>query len=102
MPRVHVFFSEKTLIESYKQLVKDLPDGKDRVEFRISKRPDGTEYFSYINKMTIKRADKILNNSKFTIEYYSEEPLRNMFKVPAKMPVLKEFLVKMVVCVLRK
>jgi ubiquinone/menaquinone biosynthesis C-methylase UbiE len=102
MPWVHVFFSEKTLIETYKQLVKDLPDGKDRVEFRISKRPDGTEYFSYINKMTIKRADKILNNSKFTIEYYSEEPLRNMFKVPAKMPVLKEFLVKMVVCVLRK
>lgn len=102
MPWVHVFFSEKTLIETYKQLVKDLPDGKDRIEFRISKRPDGTEYFSYINKMTIKRADKILKNSKFNIEYYSEEPLRNIFKVPAKMPVLKEFLVKMVVCVLRK
>lgn len=102
MPWVHVFFSEKTLIETYKELVKDLPDGKDRIEFRISKRPDGTEYFSYINKMTIKRAEKILKNSKFNIEYYSEEPLRSIFKIPAKMPVLKEFLVKMVVCVLRK
>lgn len=102
MPWVHVFFNEKTLIETYKELVKELPDGKDRIEFRISKRPDGTEYFSYINKMTIKRADKILRNSKFNIEYYSEEPLRNIFKFPAKMPVIKEFLVKMVVCVLRK
>lgn len=102
MPWVHVFFSEKTLIDTYKELVKDLPDGKDRIQFRISKRSDGTEYFSYINKMTIKRADKILKNSKFNIEYYSEEPLRNIFKLPAKMPVLKEYLVKMVVCVLRK
>lgn len=102
MPWVHVFFSEKTLIDTYKQLVKDLPDGKDRIEFRIGRQPDGTEYFSYINKMTIKRANKILKNSKFNMEYYSEEPLRSIFKVPAKMPVLKEFLVKMVVCVLRK
>jgi len=102
MPWVHVFFSEKTLIETYKELVKDLPDGKDRIEFRISKKSDGTEYFSYINKMTIKRANKILENSRFSIEYYSEEPLRSIFKYPAKLPILKEFLVKMVVCVLRK
>ena len=102
MPWVHVFFSEKTMIETYKELVKDLPDGKDRIEFRISKKADKTEYFSYINKMTIKRANKILRNSKFNLEYYSEEPLRNIFKYPAKLPFLKEFLVKMVVCVLRK
>lgn len=102
MPWVHVFFSEKTLIDTYKELVKDLPDGKDRIEFRIGRQPDGREYFSYINKMTIKRANKILKDSKFNMEYYSEEPLRSIFKVPAKMPVLKEFLVKMVVCVLRK
>ncbi len=102
MPWVHVFFSEKTLIETYKELVKNLPDGKDRIEFRISKKPDGTEYFSYINKMTIKRANKILKDSRFNIEYYSEEPLRSIFQYPAKLPVLKEFLVKMVVCVLRK
>lgn len=102
VPWVHVFFSEKTLIETYKELVKDLPDGKDRIEFRISRKTDGTEYFSYINKMTIKRANKILKNSRFEIEYYSEEPLRSIFKYPAKLPVLKEFLVKMVVCVLIK
>ncbi|WP_326909994.1 class I SAM-dependent methyltransferase [Sedimentibacter sp. MB31-C6] len=102
MPWVHVFFSEKTLINTYKELVKDLPDGKDRIEFRIATRPDGTDYFSYINKMTIKRFNKIMGNSNFNIEYYKEEPLRNIFKHPAKLPLLKEFLVKMVVCVLVK
>lgn len=102
MPWVHVFFSEKTLIETYKELVKDLPDGKDRIKFRIDKRPDGTEYFSYINKMTIKRYQKIMEQSKFNTEYYKEEPLRNIFNGPAKVPFFKEFLVKMVVCVLVK
>lgn len=102
MPWVHVFFSEKTLIETYKILVKDLPDGIDRIKFRIDKKPDGTEYFSYINKMTIKRYERILKNSKFNVEYYKEEPLRNVFKHVAKLPFFKEFLVKMVVCVLTK
>lgn len=102
IPWVHVFFSKKTLINTYKELVKNLPDGAERINFRISKKEDGTEYFSYINKMSIKRANSILQNSNFKLEYYSEEPLRNFLKYPAKMPVLKEFLVKMVVCVLRK
>ncbi|MDF2676727.1 MAG: demethylrebeccamycin-D-glucose O-methyltransferase [Bacillota bacterium] len=102
IPWVHVLFSEKTLINTYKELVKNLPDGKDRIEFRIGKREDGTEYFSYINKMSIKRYQKILNNSKFTVEYYKEEPLRNLFKHVAKLPFFKEYLVKMVVCVLKK
>ena len=102
IPWVHVFFSEKTLIKCYKELVKELPDGKERVDFRISKKEDGSEYFSYINKMSIKRANNILQNSNFELEYYSEEPLRNIFKYPARIPFFKEFLVKMVVCVLRK
>lgn len=102
IPWVHLFFSEKTLINTYKELVKYLPDGKDRIEFRISERIDKTEYFSYINKMTIKRFNNILKNSKFDIEYYKEEPLRHMFKYVSKLPLVKEYLVKMVVCVLTK
>lgn len=102
IPWVHLFFSENTLIKTYKELVKDLPDGEERIKFRIDKRLDGTEYFSYINKMTIRRFNKIMEKSKFHIEYYKEEPLRNIFKYPAKLPILKEFLVKMVVCVLTK
>lgn len=102
MPWVHVFFSEKTLIETYKELVKNLPDGEERINFRINRRPDGIEYFSYINKMTIKRFQNIMKVSSFNIEYYKEEPLRNVFSIPARLPGFKEFLVKMVVCVLTK
>lgn len=102
IPWVHLFFSDKTLINTYKELVKDLPDGNDRIEFRISKKTDETEYFSYINKMTIKRFNKIIKDSRFNIEYYKEEPLRKIFKNIARFPICKEYLVKMVVCTLGK
>ena len=72
------------------------------MNFRISKKEGGSEYFSYINKMSIKRANSILQKSSFELEYYSEEPLRNFFKYPARLPIFKEFLVKMVVCILKK
>lgn len=102
IPWVHCFFSDKTLIEVYKELVKDLPDGKQRIEFRISKDEVGKEYFSYINEMTIKRFNRILEKSPFKAYYYAQEPLRNVFKGVAKLPILKEFFVKMVVCILEK
>ncbi len=97
MPWVHVFFSDKTLIETYKDLVKDLPDGQNRINFRISKNERGNEYFSYINKMSIKRFNKLINNTKFIKKYYSEAPLRNVVSSLSKLPVLKEYFVKMVV-----
>lgn len=102
IPWVHCFFSNKTLITVYKDLVKDLPDGELRIQFRISKDDTGKEYFSYINKMSIKRFHKVLKQSKFNTYYYAEEPLRNIFKVLAKLPIFKEFFVKMVVCILEK
>jgi len=104
IPWVHCFFSERTMIETYKDLVKDLPDGKSRKEFRISTRQDGSEYFSYINKMTIRRFRKILKN--FTVDYaecnyYKEVPLRKAMTVLAKLPFMKEMFVKMIVIVLK-
>lgn len=102
IPWVHCFFSDKTLIKVYKDLVNDLPDGKQRIKFRIATDKNGEEYFSYINQMSIKRANSILKQSKFKQFYYAEVPLRNMFKSIAKVPIFKEFLVKMVVCILEK
>ncbi|MBC7960745.1 MAG: class I SAM-dependent methyltransferase [Vallitaleaceae bacterium] len=101
-PWIHRFFSEKTLIEVYKDLVKDKPDGKERIEFRISQDASGKEYFSYINEMTIKRFQRILTNSSFETFYYHEVPLRKQLSFLAKLPILKEFFVKMVVCILQK
>jgi ubiquinone/menaquinone biosynthesis C-methylase UbiE len=101
-PWVHCFFSDRTLINVYKRLVMKKPDGKDRIKFRISKNKEGKEYFSYINKMTIKRFNKIVKDNGYHIHYYKEVPLRTTFKPLAKMPVMKEFFVKMVVCIIEK
>ncbi len=102
IPWVHCFFSEKTLIRVYKDLVSPLPDGQQRIDFRIAKRPDNTEYFSYINKMTISRFNKILKDSPFKVHYYAEHPLRAALAPLAKLPLIKEFAVKMVVGILEK
>lgn len=102
MPWVHRFFSEKTLIDGYKELVADLPDGQSRIDFRISERADGTEYFSYINHMSIRRFRGILKRLNLQPIYLYEAPLRGFLKPLAKLPVLKEAFVKMVVCVIEK
>ena len=73
-----------------------------RINFRISRLEDGTEYFSYINKMTLKRFKKIKKSVKFNILYYKEVPLRGFLTPFAKMPLLKEMFVKMAVCIFEK
>lgn len=102
VPWVHLFFSDKTLVSVYKDLVKDLPDGKERISFRISQGEGGKEYFSYINKMTVKRFNKILKNTRYNVLHYSEIPLRGFLKPMAVVPGIKEGFVKMVVCILEK
>lgn len=102
MPWVHLFFTEKMLVKAYKELVRGMPDEKERLELRISKRPDGTEYFGYINKMTLKKFKGILKELGLTPAYYREIPLRPWLALLAKMPVVKEMFVKMGVCILKK
>lgn len=102
MPWVHLFFSEDTLIAAYKELCKTVPDGVDRIAFRISKNEQGKEYFSYINHMTIKRFDGLRANAGMKQVYYREVPLRGFLTPLAKCPGLKECFVKMVVCVFEK
>ncbi|AKF92327.1 class I SAM-dependent methyltransferase [Brevibacillus laterosporus] len=101
-PWVHSFFSEQTLIDAYRKLVQDLPDGKDRLGFRISKRPDGSEYFSYINRMTIRRFRNIQKGVHYPAVYEKEIPLRNVVANLAKTSLFREYFVKMVVCVYQK
>lgn len=102
IPYVHCLFTEKTLIDSYKSLVSHLPDGEKRIGFRISEDENGKEYFSYINKMTIKRFTKIKKEAPFSLAYYKEVPLRAFLTPLARMPFFKEFFVKMVVCIFEK
>ena len=102
MPWCHKFFSEKTCINVYKDLVKDLPDGKDRIKFRFSTDENGKEYISYINKMTIKIFNKILKSLEITPYYYKETPFKKIVAPFAKIPLFKEVLNKNVVCVIEK
>ncbi len=101
IPWVQTFFSDKTLIAAYKDLVKDKPDGKERISFRIGLDANGKEYFSYLNKMTIKRFKSIRKNADFKVCYYKEAPLRGFLK-PFCKGFLREYFVKMVVCVFEK
>jgi len=102
IPWVHVFFRDKTLIKAYKTLSGTVPDGAERVVFRIGKDESGREVFSYINKMTLKRFKDLREKSSLRVEYYSEEPLRPFLKLFARLPGLREFFVKMAVCVFVK
>ncbi|NGQ94425.1 class I SAM-dependent methyltransferase [Brevibacillus sp. SYP-B805] len=102
IPWVHSLFSEQTLIEAYKQLVAPLPDGQERIAFRIGRKADGREYFSYINRMTIARFRRIQRGVPYPAVYQKEVPLRPQVAALAKLPGLREYLVKMVVCVYQK
>ncbi len=102
IPWVHMFFSEDVLVESYKILAKQYPDGDERIEFRISEDAHGKAYFSYINHMTICRYKKILKSLDIKPVYYKEEPLRSIVAPLAKLPLFKEMFVKMAVCVIEK
>lgn len=102
IPWVHALFSEQALIDAYKKLVRDLPDGSDRISFRFDKRPDGSDTISYINRMTIKRFRNIQKGVTQPAVYEREIPLRNQLKGLANVPGFREFFVKMVVCVYQK
>ena len=102
IPWVHMFFAEDTLVAAYKELCKTVPDGKERIAFRISTNAQGKEYFSYINHMTIKRFDGLRAQAGLKQAYYREVALRGFLKPLAKLPLFKECFVKMVVCVFEK
>ncbi|QGG47463.1 class I SAM-dependent methyltransferase [Heliorestis convoluta] len=103
IPWVHRFFSEETLIQAYKDLVRAYPDGEKRIAFRFSKDEKGQEYLSYVNGMTIERFEKILQKTPYLkVAYYREAPLRDFLAPLSKNPSLREYLVRMVVVILEK
>ena len=99
LPWVHLFFSDKTMISVYKDAVKHLPNGEERVKFRIS---ECGEKVSFINKMTVRRFKKILKKLMLNPIYYKEVPLRKKLALLAKIPFVKEGFLQMVVCVIKK
>lgn len=102
VPWVHLFFRDETLIRAYKTLARTVPDGDVRVSFRIGMDDEGKEYFFYINKMTLKRFKTLRDSAPLRVEYYQEEPLRAFLRPLTRLPGLREYFVKMAVCVFVK
>ena len=102
IPWVHLFFSEETLIRVYKDMVRPLPDGQERISLRFSVGEDGKEHITYINRMTICRFESILNDWKIEPEYCKVTPLRPFLSPLIKSKVLREAFTRMVTCVLKK
>ncbi len=102
IPYVHLFYSDRTLIEAYKILVKDLPDAKERIDLRIGRRENGEEYFSYLNKISIRYFDKLIKQTDFHVLYHQIDPIRRWVWPLAKIPWVNEFFTRMVVCILEK
>lgn len=100
IPWVHIFFSEKTLIESYRFLIRDVPDYTERVALRFSQGKAGKEHITYINKMTLSRFKKICKKMNIHPECFCEVALRRYFKFFAVIPGIKEMFVKMAVVVI--
>lgn len=102
MPWVHCFFSEHSLCLAYRELAETVPDGDQRVEFRMKQKENGEWEIAYINKMSLRRFKGILQKLNVQPEYYEEAPLRSFLKVLAKCPVTREKFVRMAVCVIKK
>lgn len=102
MPWVHCFVSENALCLAYRELAKSVPDGDQRIEFRIRQKDSGKWEIAYINKMTLRRFKGILEKFHVKPEYYTEVPLRGFLKFLAKFPLTREKFVRMAVCVIAK
>ena len=77
IPWVHLFFSEKHLIDAYSILVNSLPDSA----YRISLRTGGCkDRLGYINHMSIKKAAETVKKSGYAPEYYKKLPLKKLLR----------------------
>lgn len=101
IPWVHLFFSEPTLGEAYAHLVRDLPDGADRLRLRFGPDPGSRpRRITYINHMTIRRFRQIVAALPLRAVYYRQVPLRDLLRPVAA--VLPEYFTRLVVCVLER
>lgn len=102
IPWVHMLYGEKTLIGAYEALTEPLPDRERRLSLKISVSENGEKHISYINKMTLKKAKRIIAESGIKPVYKRFIPLRRWLAPLAVLPGLREMLIKMAVYVFEK
>ncbi len=76
IPWIHLFTTENFRIKLYKEIVKKFPDGDERLKFRIGHDEKGRERITYLNHLTIRKFEKILNN--FTAGQAGARPHRSL------------------------
>ena len=102
IPWVHMLYGEKTLIGAYEALTEPLPDRERRLRLKISVSENGEKHISYINRMTLKKARKIIAASGIKPVYKRFIPLRRWLAPLSFLPGLREMLIKMAVYVFEK
>lgn len=108
IPWIHLFTPETFRIKLYKKLVSAFPDGKERLKFRLGYDEKGRERITYLNHLTIRRFQKILQKiqkkgENFRIFSFYKVPFRRkILKILGKIPFLNEFFLSTHLWVLKK
>lgn len=100
IPWIHLFTTESFRIKLYRALVDKLPDAKERLELRLGHDEKGRERITYLNKLTIRKFQNILqeftgnrqHRSLRTLAFHKQpltrKPLRWLGKIP--LPLVSE------------
>ncbi len=126
VPWAQLLFSDNDIAAAYSVLAADVPNGQKRVDLRFSRDPDGRWQNTYINRMTLRRFAKIKasiteedgqttrgdkgpkasspaeSRPSFRCLLYREIPLRRWLLPLARLPLTREYFVRMAVCVLER
>lgn len=105
IPWLHLITTEKFRIKLYKESIKNLNDWKKRVSLRIWKDYLNNERFDYLNKISRKNFEKIINKLEYnnifkikTIKYYM---IKNMVFL-SYIPFFREVFIRHIVWYLKK
>lgn len=105
IPWLHIFTTEKFRVNLYKQSVKNLPDADKRIDLRIWNNEKWWESFTYLNKITRKQFESIVNKyeqmwsfQNCTINYFMLKNIKLFWYVP----ILRETLIRHIVWVIVK
>jgi len=88
IPWTNIFFRETKVMKVRSYFISD---GAKRYE----------EVEGGLNKMTVRRFEKIIRNSRFTIKYINYHAVKKI-KIMTKIPVIREFFINQIDCILIK
>jgi len=105
IPWLHIFTTEKFRIQLYKKSLENLPDAQKRIDLRIGLDNTWRESFTYLNKITRKQFENIVNECEqmwsfhnCTINYFMLKNIKLFWSIP----ILRETLIRHIVWVIVK